>query len=156
MSGAFYSISIPTHTGTLYDTASTPFSCTTITNTGLAVARLLSPQQVAYTANKQIFLSDFATTPRIILAEIEKQLDTQFKMERKESGPVLQRLREEVEEDWEKAYELLALTFVADVGKEMGYDFEATGKEIWNARLGLPVVTLKEVVTEAIKNTKGL
>ena len=77
-------------------------------------------------------------------------------MERKESGPLLKKLREEVEGNWEKAYELLALTFVADVGKEMGYDFEATGKEMWNARLRLPVVTLEEVVREAVKAEKML
>lgn len=155
ISGAFYSLSIPGRTITLYDTASTRFSCTTTTNTGLAIARLLSPEYAAYTANKQIFLSDFVTTPRAILAELEKQLGTRFEVERKESAPVLQKVREEIEEKWEKAYELLALTYVGDVGKEMGYDFEEQGQEIWNARLGLPTITLEEVVREAVEAAKN-
>jgi hypothetical protein len=69
---------------------------------------------------------------------------------------MLQKLRGEVEENWDKAYELLALTFVADVGKELGYDFEATGKETWNQKLILPRITLEDIVREAIEATKRM
>lgn len=61
-----------------------------------------------------------------------------------------------MEEKWEKAYELLALTYVADVGKELGYDFEAAGKETLNQKLMLPRVTLEEIVREAIEATKRM
>ncbi|KAF2790162.1 NAD(P)-binding protein [Melanomma pulvis-pyrius CBS 109.77] len=148
-SGGFYNISIPTRSATIYDSGTTSFSMTTLSNIGIAVSRILLTPSA--TANQQVFLSDFVSTPLGILAELERQIGVKFEVEHKVAAPELKELRAKVDDgDWDKAYDLLALTFVADVGKELGYDFEK-GKEVWNEKLGLPVYTLEQVVRTALE-----
>jgi hypothetical protein len=120
---------------------------TTSTNTGLAVAKsLLHP---SLTANKQIFISDFVTNVREILASLEKQLGEKFNVEEKKSAPQIKELRKRYDEgNFTATFELVALSCVADV--DVGYDFEKE-REIWNGKLGLPDQTLDEVVKDAIE-----
>lgn len=100
------------------------------------------------TENKQVFLSDFVTTPRDIVSALESQLGEKFSIEKKESAPALKELRAKFDAgEFNATYPILALSFVGDV--DVGYDFPKE-YEIWNEKLGLPKPTLEEVVKEAI------
>jgi nucleoside-diphosphate-sugar epimerase len=146
-SGNFLGIDVKARTATIYDSGNARFAITTSGNTGLAVARALKNADA--TANKQVFLADFITTTRQIIASLEKQTGAKFKVEQKESGPEMKALRAKYDAgDFNATFPILAMTFGADV--DVGYDFE-NEQEVWNSRLGLPKVKLDEVVKEAIE-----
>ncbi|KAL1610707.1 hypothetical protein SLS60_002377 [Paraconiothyrium brasiliense] len=146
-SGNFLGIDVKGRKATIYDSGCSRFSVTTSSNTGLAVARILqSPEK---TANKQIFLSDFVTTPREIVKALERQTGEKFEIEERASGPEIKAQKERFEKGvFEATYPLLAISFVGDV--DVGYDFEREQK-VWNGELGLPRRTLDEVVRGAVE-----
>jgi hypothetical protein len=116
-------------------------------NTGLAVASALKNADA--TANKQVFLADFITTTRQIIASLEKQTGERFSVEQKASGPEMKAFRHKYDAGvFDAMFPILAMTFGADV--DVGYDFE-TEQEVWNSRLGLPKVELDQVVQEAFE-----
>lgn len=145
-SGNFLFIDVKGRKATIYDSGRARFAVTTSANTGLAVAKaLLNPA----TANKQIYLSDFITTPRDIVESLETQTGEKWNIEEKDSAPELKALREKFDGgEFNATFPLLAISFVSDV--DVGYDFEKE-QEIWNGKLGLPKWTLDEVVKEAIE-----
>ncbi|KAF2249668.1 isoflavone reductase family protein [Trematosphaeria pertusa] len=146
-SGNFLYVDVKHRKATIWDSGLSRFAVTTSTGTGLAVAKvLLNPE---LTANKQVFLSDFVTNSREIVASLERQMGEKFTVEEKESGTVIRELRSKFDAgDFNATYPLLALSFVADV--DVGYDFEKE-QEVWNGKLGLPKQTLDEVVKGAIE-----
>jgi hypothetical protein len=131
---------------TIYDSGTSQFAVTTSTNTALAVVKaLLQPEE---TANKQVFLSDFISTPRAIISALEKATGDKFAITQKESQAELKALREKYDNGETAAvFGILSISFIADV--DIGYNFEAE-QEVWNERLGLPKVSLEEVVEEAV------
>lgn len=131
---------------TIYDAGNARFAVTTSTNTALAVVKaLLKPEE---TANKHIFLSDFTTTPRAIVAALEQATGEKFSVTQKESAPELKALRERYDNgETEAVFGILAISFVGDI--DIGYDFERE-QVVWNEKLGLPKVRLEEVVEEAV------
>ncbi|ORY11709.1 hypothetical protein BCR34DRAFT_601153 [Clohesyomyces aquaticus] len=146
-SNNFLSISVKHRTATIYDSGLSRFSVTTSSNTALAVVKslLISSE----TANKQIFTSDFVTNSREIVAALEKQLGSKFKIDEKDSAPILREASQKFDAgEYNATFSLLAMSFVADV--DVGYDFEKE-QTVWNERLGLPKVGLDEVVKEAIE-----
>jgi hypothetical protein len=130
----------------LYDSGTSRFAVTTSNNTALAVVEaLLKPEE---SKNKQVFLSDFTTTPRAIISALEKATGDTFAITQKESKAELKALREKYDNGETAAgFGILSISFVGDV--DVGYDFEAE-QEVWNERLGLPKVSLEEVVGEAV------
>jgi uncharacterized protein YbjT (DUF2867 family) len=149
-SGSFLGIDVKGRRATIWDSGSARFSVTTAENTGLAVARVL--QRPELTANKQVFLSDFVTSPREIVERLESLSGEAFAVEEKSSEPAIREARERFEKgEFEATYPLLALSFVGDV--DVGYDFEKEQK-VWNEVLGLPARTLDEVVEGAIEAAK--
>lgn len=145
-SGNFLGIDVKARTATVWDSGRAKFAITTSTNTGRAVAKALLRPEVS--ANKQIYLTDFTTTTRDILESLERQTGEKFTVREKESAPAIKEWRGKYDAgDFSATFPLLALSFGADV--DVGYDFEKE-QEIWNGRLGLPEVTLDEVVKEAI------
>lgn len=146
-SGNFLGIDVKNRKAIVWDSGLSRFTVTTSQNTGLAVAKaLLNPE---LTANKQVFLSDFVTNSREIIASLEKQMGEKFAIEEKKSEPAIKELKEKFAAgDFNATYPLLALSFVADV--DVGYDFEKE-QEVWNGKLGLPKQTLDEVVKGAIE-----
>lgn len=140
-SGNFLGIDIKARTATVYDSGNARFAITTSGNAGLAVARALVHADM--TANKQVFLNDFTGTTREIVANLEKQIGGKFKVLQKDSAEAL---KEKL--DGEDLFPVLAMSFGADI--DIGYDFEKE-QEIWNVKLGLPQVTLDEVVKQAIE-----
>jgi nucleoside-diphosphate-sugar epimerase len=146
-SGNFLGIDVKAKTATIYDSGNARFAVTTSVNTGLAVARALKDADA--TANKQLFLADFITTTRQIIASLEKQTGERFSVVQKASGPEIKALRDKYDSGvFNAMFPILAMTFGADV--DVGYDFEAE-QEVWNSRLGLPKVELDQVVEEAIE-----
>ncbi|KAF2008013.1 NAD(P)-binding protein [Amniculicola lignicola CBS 123094] len=148
-SGNFLDIDVKNRRATIWDSGSSRFTITTSGNTGMAISKiLLNP---TLTANKQIFLSDFVSTSREIVAELEKQAAQKWALEYKESAPVLKEYRIKFDAgDYNATYPLLAISFVGDV--DVGYDFpNEQGIEIWNDKLGLTASTLEEVVKEALE-----
>jgi hypothetical protein len=146
-SGNFLGINVKARKATVYDSGKARFTVTTSGNTGLAVARALLQPEV--TANKQIFLCDFTTSTRDIVAALEVETGAKLEILEKESKPAIAQLRKQFDEgDFNATYPLLAISFGADV--DMGYDFEKE-QEVWNETLGLPKVTLEEVVKEAVE-----
>ncbi|KAJ4349467.1 uncharacterized protein N0V89_008082 [Didymosphaeria variabile] len=145
-SGNFLGIDVKGRKAMIWDSGSARFSVTTLANTGLAVARVLQGPET--TANKQIFLSDFVTTPREIVHALERQIGEKFALEQRKSGPEIEAAKERFEKgEFEATYKLLAISFVGDV--DVGYDFEKEQK-VWNGKLGLPRVTLDEIVKGAV------
>ncbi|KAF2802924.1 uncharacterized protein BDZ99DRAFT_468588 [Mytilinidion resinicola] len=98
----------------------------------------------ALSANRQIFLSDFVTSPREIIAELERQVGEKLAIEKKASGPTIEEARAKFDAgDFNAVYTLLSLSFVSD--EDAGYNFEREQK-IRNKHLGLPKATLDEVI----------
>jgi nucleoside-diphosphate-sugar epimerase len=146
-SGNFLGIDVKARTATVYDSGNRKFVITTSGNTGLAVARAL--MRPALTENKQVFLMDFETTTREIVGALEKETGEKFKVDEKESAPIIKASREKYDAgDFSAAFPLLAISFGGDV--DAGYDF-ANEQEIWNDKLGLPKVGLDEVIKEAVE-----
>lgn len=149
-SGNFLGIDVKARTATIYDSGNARFAVTTSGNTGLAVVRALKAE--GETANKQVFLSDFVTTTREIIASLEKQTKEKFEIRHKESGSEIEMLRKKYDAgDFNATFPILAMSFGADV--DVGYDFEKE-QQVWNEKLGLPKVGLDEVVKEAIELAK--
>jgi hypothetical protein len=74
-------------------------------------------------------------------------------VEEKDSAPALKEMRIKYDGgEFAAAFQLLALSFVADV--DVGYDFEKE-REVWNEKLGLPKVGLDELVKGAIELAKS-
>jgi uncharacterized protein YbjT (DUF2867 family) len=150
-SGNFIGIDVKARKATVYDSGNARFAVTTSGNTGLAVARAL--KYANQTANKQIFLADFVTTTREIVASLEKHTGEKFDLEEKASGPEFQAWKDKYDAgDFNATFPLLAMTFGADI--DVGYDYEKE-QDVWNSRLGLPKVELDEVVKEAIDLAKA-
>jgi hypothetical protein len=150
-SGNFLGIDVKARKATVYDSGNARFAVTTSGNTGLAVARAL--KYADQTANRQVFLADFVTTTREIVAALEKQTGERFEIEEKASGPEFKAWKEKYDAgDFNAAFPLLAMTFGADI--DVGYDYEKE-QEVWNSKLGLPKVDLDEVVKEAVDLAKA-
>ncbi|KAF2267201.1 NAD(P)-binding protein [Lojkania enalia] len=146
-SGNFLFIDVKNRKATVYDSGKAPFTITTSRNTGLAVARALL--KADETENKQIFLSDFVSNSREIIASLEKQTGDKWDITVKDSKPEIEALRKIYDAgDFYSTYPLLAISFVADV--DVGYNFPKEQK-IWNAQLGLPKEELDGVIKEAIE-----
>ncbi|KAH7412086.1 hypothetical protein DE146DRAFT_265780 [Phaeosphaeria sp. MPI-PUGE-AT-0046c] len=150
-SGNFFGMDVKAKKATVYDSGNARFAVTTSSNTGLAVVRSL--KYADQTANKQVYLADFMATANQVLESLERQSGQKFEVTRKDSGPELKLLREKYDAgDFNATFPILAITFGADV--DVAYDFEKE-QEVWNGRLGLPKVTLDEVVKGAIDLAKS-
>jgi nucleoside-diphosphate-sugar epimerase len=146
-SGNFLGIDVKARRATVWDSGNARFAVTTSGNAGLAVARAL--KYADQTADKQVFLADFVTTTREIIASLEKKTGEMFEIEQKASGPAFKAFREKYDAgDFSATFPLLAMTFGADV--DVGYDYEKE-QEVWNSRLGLPKIELEEVVKESVE-----
>lgn len=149
-SGNFFFMDVKAKTATMYDSGDARFAVTTSSNTGLAVVRSL--KYADQTANKQVFLADFMATANEVLESLERQSGQKFAITRKDSEPEMKVLRKKYNAgDYSAAFGMLAISFTADI--DVAYDFERE-QEIWNGRLGLPKVTLDEVVKGAIELSK--
>lgn len=150
-SGNFLGIDIKNRKATIWDSGRSRFTVTTSTNTGRAVAKILTNPQL--TQNKQVFLSDFVTNSREIIESLEKQTGEKWSIEEKQSGPELKAQREKFDAgEFAATFPLLSLSFVADV--DVGYDFPKE-YEVWNEKLGLPKQEMDVVVKEAIELSKS-
>jgi nucleoside-diphosphate-sugar epimerase len=146
-SGNFLGIDVKARRATVWDSGNARFAVTTSGNAGLAVARAL--KYADQTADKQVFLADFVTTTREIIASLEKRTGEKFEVEQKASAPAFKAFREKYDAgDFSATFPLLAMTFGADI--DVGYDYEKE-QEVWNSRLGLPEIELEEVVKEAVE-----
>ncbi|KAF2488959.1 isoflavone reductase family protein [Lophium mytilinum] len=149
-SGNFLKIDVANRKAEIWDSGNAQFTVTTSSNTGLAVAQAL--KNPALSANKQIFLSDFVTSPREIIAALESQTGEKFAIEEKVSGPVVKEARAKFDAgDYNSVYTLLSLSFVSD--EDVGYNF-AKEQKIWNKDLGLPAATLDEVIKATLEKQK--
>lgn len=82
------------------------------------------------------------------MASLESVTGQKFTVQDKKSGPAIEEAQQKFKEgDYSTVASLVALSVVADV--EVGFDFEKEGHELWNEKLGLPTVTLDDVVREA-------
>jgi hypothetical protein len=151
-SGTFLGIDVKGRKATVWDSGRARFAVTSSDNTGLAVVRALLPEHAEATANKQVFLADFMTDTLEIVEALEKETGEKWQLDRKESRDVLKAARARYDAgDVSAAFELLAITFVADVN--VGYEFDKE-QTIWNGRLGLPKETLDQVVKVAVEHAK--
>ncbi|XP_014557344.1 hypothetical protein COCVIDRAFT_37253 [Bipolaris victoriae FI3] len=146
-SGNFLGIDVKARTAKVWDSGNNKFAVTSSKNTGRAVAQVLL--HADETANKQIFLCDFMVSIREIVGALEKVSGETFRIEDKESKPEIEALKKKYESgDASATFGLLALSFGADV--DVGYDFPGE-QQVWNEKLGLPKVTLEELVEEAMQ-----
>ncbi|PSN72212.1 NAD(P)-binding protein [Corynespora cassiicola Philippines] len=145
-SGNFLFIDVKNRKATVYDKGTSPFTVTTSKNTGLAVARALAEPELS--ANRQVFLRDFSTNSLSIIAALEAEMGHKFAVEERESAPEMKERREKYDTgDWNAMFPLLAISFVGDV--DVGVNFKE--EELWNEKLGLPKVTLEQVIKEAVE-----
>jgi nucleoside-diphosphate-sugar epimerase len=150
-SGNFMGLDVKAKKALVWDSGRNLVPYTTSTNTGLAVARAL--QHADKTANKQVFLADFMASTRDIVEALEKETGEKFEVEQKDSEPAIKDLKERYAKgEFAATFPLIQISGGADV--TIGYDF--VGEQVvWNEKLGLPKVTLEEVVKEAVELSKG-
>lgn len=146
-SGNFLGLDVKARKALVWDSGKNRTPFTTSTNTGLAVARAL--QHVEESANKQVFLADFMASANDIIEALEKETGAKIGVEHKESRPAIKDLKERFANgEFAATFPLLQISFGADL--DIGYDFVGE-QEVWNEKLGLPKVTLEEVVKEAVE-----
>lgn len=151
-SGNFLGIDVKGRTARVWDSGNKKFAVTSSKNTGRAVAQVLL--RAEETANQQIFLCDFMVSVREIVEALEKASGETFEVEERESKTEIERLKRKYEEgDASATFGLLALSFGADV--DVGYDFPSE-QQVWNEKLGLPKITLEELVEEAVELARRL
>lgn len=122
------------------------FSCTTEANTALALVNALS-RRWAETANRIVWISDFAITQNILLEELERATGTRFQVETVDSKALIEQKQAEVAAGSGSAtYALIETGFVSG---RFGGHLEKEG-ELMNEVLGLPKQDLSAVVDAAV------
>ncbi|KAK0648472.1 hypothetical protein B0T16DRAFT_506765 [Cercophora newfieldiana] len=125
---------------TLYDEGEGRFSVTTEENTALGLVRSLV-QKPAETKNQNVLLSEFVTTQKQLLAEIERQTGQKFAVDRIDSYAKIPELQK-------------ALIEAGFVAGRYGADLPKEGK-LFNEMLSLKGHhTLEEIVADALENLK--
>jgi putative NADH-flavin reductase len=148
-SGNFLGFNVKERKVTVWDSGKSRFAITTSSNTGLAVVRSLLPAHYKATANQQVYLADFMTDTLSILDALEKATGEKWSVDKKSSNDELAGLRAKYDGgDFNAAFALLAVSFVADVN--VGYEFDKEQK-VWNDELGLPGSTLEGIAKEAVE-----
>ncbi|KAI1183305.1 NAD(P)-binding protein [Nemania serpens] len=131
------------------------FSCTTVPNSAAGLVRALRMREE--TKNRNIFLSDFATTQKQLLEAIERIEGVRYAVESIDGEKVIAEKQDEVRRGIESAasiYPLIEGGFAT--GRYGGHLEEEPGAVIMNERLGLPKKTLDEVVAEALRTVGAL
>ncbi|KAI1324738.1 NAD(P)-binding protein [Xylariaceae sp. FL0255] len=134
----------------LWDDGTGYFSCTTVPNTAKALVQALKMRQE--TKNRNIFLSDFATTQKQLLDAIERIEGVRYAVESINSDKLIAEKQDEVRRGIESAasiYPLIEGGFAT--GKYGGHFEEEPGAVIMNERLGLPKKSLDDVVAESLR-----
>ncbi|KAI1198483.1 NAD(P)-binding protein [Nemania serpens] len=131
------------------------FSCTTVPNTAAGLVRALGMR--AETRNRNIFLSDFATTQRQLLDAIERVEGARYDVESIDGEKLIAEKQDEVRRGVESAASIYPLIEGGFATGRYGGHLEAEpGAVIMNERLGLPKKTLDEVVAAALRIVGGL
>ncbi|KAI7779469.1 hypothetical protein LA080_000849 [Diaporthe eres] len=134
----------------LWDDGEGLFSTTTEENTALAVVNALT-KKWEETANKVVWLSDFAVSQKQLLETIERSTGEKFETESVDSeSSILEKQAAAVAGDGEATYALIETGFVT--GKYGGH-LEEEG-EIMNDLLELPKRSFDEVVKAAVEAVK--
>jgi len=135
---------------TFWDKGEGRFSVTTEENTALGLVNALI-KIPADTKNTNVLLSEFITTPKELMAEIERQTGEKFTVDLIDSWTRIPELQARYASGEVAAvYGLLEAGFVTG---RYGADLEKEGK-LFNKRLGLKGHTLQEVVADALQNLK--
>ncbi|KAK4447380.1 hypothetical protein QBC34DRAFT_496242 [Podospora aff. communis PSN243] len=135
---------------TLYDEGEGRFSVTTEENTALALINALT-KKPAETKNWNVLLSELVTTPKELLAEIERQMGEKLTIDRIDSFTKISELQQSYADGDDAAvYGLIEAGFVTG---RYGADLEKEG-ELFNEVLGLKPHTLEEIVADALANFK--
>ena len=120
-----------------------------MSNTAIALNQsLLNPQ---LTANKVLYISDFATSQSELIATIEKVSGVSWTRKSIDSIAATEEDKRKVDEDdIMSIYKLVELGFV---GSGYGAWLEEN-ERLWNEQLGLPKAQIEEVVTSALEKIK--
>lgn len=131
----------------LWDDGEGWFSATTEENTALALVNALTLRWEE-TANRVVWVSDFAVTQRMLLGALERVTGERFGTEVVDSGALIREKQAAVAAgDVGATYALIETGFVTG---RFGGHLEKEG-EIMNALLGLPKVSFEEVVKAAVE-----
>ncbi|KAI0121378.1 hypothetical protein BJ170DRAFT_588033 [Xylariales sp. AK1849] len=123
------------------------FSCTTEENTAAGLIQALKTPEES--KNRNIYLSDFATSQKQLLEAIERIQSVKYATESVDSHALVKEKQDAVRVgDNVATYVLVETGFVTG---RFGGHLEKEG-EIMNDKLGLPKKTLDEVVTNALKS----
>lgn len=127
------------------------FSATTEENTALALVNALT-QKWEETANRVVWVSDFAVTQKMLLEAIERITGDKFETEVVSSEEFIREKQKAVAAgDIEATYALIETGFVTG---RFGGHLEKEG-EIMNKVLRLPKVSFEEVVRAAVDGAKN-
>ncbi|OHE91453.1 hypothetical protein CORC01_13272 [Colletotrichum orchidophilum] len=143
----FLGMHISTKKFVFWDDGQGWFSATTEENTALALVNALT-QKWEETANKVVWLSDFALTQRMLLDAIENVTGDRFDTEVVNSETLIREKKLAVAAgDTAAIYTLIETGFVTG---RFGGHLEKEG-QIMNDLLGLPKVSLEKVVKQAVE-----
>lgn len=145
----FLGLDYANKTITFADEGKGKFSTSTMSNTALALKQsLLNPQ---LTANKVVYISDFATSQSELVATIEKVSGVSWTRKNVDSIAAVEEYKRKVDEgDIMSIYKLVELGFVA--GRYGAWLEE--NERLWNEQLGLPKAQIDEVVKCAVEKMK--
>lgn len=145
----FLGLDFTTQTATLADDGRGKISASTMENTALALNRsLLNPEA---TKNSVVYISDFATTQRELVAAIERISGEKWTINKVDSYKAIEEYKTQVAEgDHFAVYRLIELG--ATTGRYGGW-FEEKEK-IWNEELGIPKQEFEDVVRKGLEKLK--
>ena len=145
----FLGLDYANKTITFADAGKGKFSTSTMSNTALALNQsLLNPQ---LTANKVVYISDFATSQSELVATIEKVSGMSWTRKSIDSIAATEDYNRKVDEgDIMSIYKLVELGFV---GGGYGAWLEEN-ERLWNEQLRLPKARIEEVVKNSLEKMK--
>jgi len=148
---AFIGFDTKTQSATIYDSGNQPFSCTTLSTVGLAVASILS--KPSETANKSIYIQSFNPTQNEILAVLEEITDAKWKVDTISTGDALVQGYEKLGKGDMSG--IVGVLMSSTYGAANGNDFTKHAT-LSNELLGLPKEDLKTVTREIVESGKSV
>lgn len=151
LKAAFIGFDPKTQSATIYDSGNQPFSCTTLSTVGLAVASILS--KPAETANKSIYIQSFNPTQNEILAALEEVTEAKWKVDTISTGDALVQGYEKLGKGDMSG--IIGVLMSSTYGPANGNDFTKHAT-LSNELLGLPKEDLKAVTREFLESGKSV
>jgi hypothetical protein len=136
----------------IWDTGMVPFSTTNLPTVGKALVAILSPNNVAQTANKYIYIESHNITQHELVTEFEKETGQTLGKQYMDSKQVVNSL---VEASTKGDFSAIPLLIQAAIyGQDALGDLRQVEGGLWNEKLRLTQESLEESIKEGLEGMR--